>query len=585
MVSHSRMPSWRVCLFLAASLSVLFACRPESTNKQPEVSQSSTAIDTDETETPTRARGESPSTSANWSSLFTEPLILEHVYRNGQDRGVRSILESLGGGVGILDFDNDGRSDICLPGGGDFPGAEQIVGRPTALYQNHTISPTEPLNFKDRSQSSRLDIARFYTHGIAIGDYDNDGFSDLLITGYGGVQQWHNQGDGTFVEVSSDQGLASSRWSSSAAWGDFNSDGNLDLFLVHYVDWSFDKHPKCLAASGELDICPPKDFSGLNDLVFMNRGNERFESVGESMGLATGGKGLGVLLADLNADGRLDAYVANDTTENFVYLNTDGKLQEVGGLSGAAVDDRGIPNGSMGLAGLDFNKDGLLDIWVTNYEEESFALYRNDADGFFVHVSRSAGVTSLGQQFVGFGTAALDVDRDGDQDLLVANGHVILHPRRAPRRQIPLVLENQEGRFRGLRFSPSHYFGQPHEGRGLALADFNQDGNLDVAISHLNEPAVLLANQQTEGSWLKVKLVGTDSNRDAVGASVVLVTAQGEQLRQIVGGGSYLSTHDNMLHWGFASDDEPLELRIRWPNGKSQVLKQLLPAQTYVVVE
>ena len=377
------------------------------------------------------------------------------IFRDGQEAGNFAIIESLGGGVALFDYDADGTLDIFLPGGGRYGGHQEILGLPGALYRNGGDR-----TFLEVTRSAGVHEAPRYSHGTAVGDYDNDGFPDLLVTGYGGLQLFRNHGDGTFEEAARDAGLTDTLWSSSAAWGDLNGDGALDLFVAHYVNWSFDNHPFCAAGNnGQRDVCPPKEFEGLPDVLYFGVGDGTFRDGSAEAGLMPVGKppevsmfdcdkGLGVLLADVDLDGDLDIYVANDTVPKFLYRNRgNGVFDEVGSQSGTALSDTATADGSMGLDIGDFNNDGLPDLWVANYERESLALYRNDGNCQFLHVSRSAGVTAVGSLFVSFGTLFLDFDRDGDEDIFVTNGHVIRYPVNAPLKQVPLLFENRGGRF------------------------------------------------------------------------------------------------------------------------------------------
>ncbi|MSR58487.1 MAG: VCBS repeat-containing protein, partial [Planctomycetaceae bacterium] len=361
-------------------------------------------------------------------------------FRDGQEAGHFAIIESLGGGVALFDYDADGTLDLFLPGGGRYGANNEILGLPGALYRNGGDR-----SFLDVTRLAGVDLAPHYSHGTAVGDYDNDGFPDLLVTGYGGLQLYRNQGDGTFEEAAREAALNDPLWSSSAAWGDLNGDGVLDLFVAHYVNWSFDNHPFCPAGNDDQrDVCPPKKFEGLPDVLYFGVGDGTFRDGSAEAGLMHAGKsaevsmfdsdkGLGVLLADVDLDGDLDIYVANDTVPKFLYRNRgNGVFDEVGGQSGAALSDTATSDGSMGLDIGDFNNDGLPDLWVANYERESLALYRNEGDCQFLHVSRSAGVTAVGSLFVSFGTLFLDFDRDGDEDIFVTNGHVIRYPVNAP---------------------------------------------------------------------------------------------------------------------------------------------------------
>ena len=498
-------------------------------------------------------------------------------YENGENAEVLSIVESLGGGVGILDFDQDGRLDIALTGGGQF--ADQSTsGLPNSLFQN------QGAKFRSIAGKASFNDCEFYSHGVCAGDYDNDGFRDLLITGYRGLALFKNMGDGTFLRQVAEGFPSQPLWCSSAAWGDFNRDGYLDLYIARYVNWSFENHPICSSSkNGQRDICPPKSFEPLPDMLLYSDGKAGYIDVSKESGLRSDGKGLGVLTADVDNDGDLDIYVANDTTDNFLYLNDGvGKFEEVGLKHGVAVDDRALPNGSMGIAVCDYDQNGWMDLWVANYEREAFALYQNQGQGQFTHVSRRTGVTSLGGTFVGFGIESVDLDMDGIQEVVVANGHVIRYPSAAPRKQLPLLLSQANGRFTREGFPKGNYFARPQEGRGLGTGDLNGDGRRDIVISHLNSPVGLLINRTpTNNTAIAVRLIGTCSNRDAIGTRVAIECGQQRIVQQITGGGSYLSTSDNAIqvpigsnrhakmtiYWANSKDVQTVDLEVSDPNG------------------
>lgn len=488
------------------------------------------------------------------------------VARNGQEAGHLAILETLGAGVALVDFDADGTLDIFAIGGGQFDQTPAPVGLPTGLFRQ-----VEPWRFEDRADRAGCRAVPFYAHGAAVADFDNDGFRDILVTGYHGLELFQNLGDGTFIPVAHRAGLTSDRWSTSAAWADINGDGMLDLYVVNYVDWSFAKHPEC-DFFGKRDVCAPKSFEAQSDVLWLSRGDGSFEDFSERAGLQSGGKGLAVLAADLDVDGDVDLYVANDTTPNLFYRNDGaGHFTEVGIRSGTALGEGGEADGSMGVDVCDFNLDGLPDLWVSNYENQTYALYRNDGHGLFQHVSSVSGISAVGRLFVGFGTAAADFDLDGDEDLIATNGHVMRTTSIAPHLQRALLFENLGGgHFREVAETAGSFFGAGHMGRGLAVGDLDGDGDVDVVISHMNEPLAVLENRSTgKLTATTVRLIGSKSARDAVGARL-LVPLEGQQqtVRLVKSGGSYLSTSSYDIA-GLATS-APQSLRVAWPSSNQE---------------
>jgi hypothetical protein len=428
----------------------------------------------------------------------------------------------------------------------------------------------------------------YYSHGAAAADFNNDGFPDVLVTGYGGLTLFVNQGDGTFIESARAALLVDPSWSTSAAWGDVDQDGNLDLYVAHYVNWSFENDPPCHSSSGRRDWCSPQSFEGLTDALFVSSGDGTFRNVSREYGLRDGGKGLGVVIADVDLDHDLDVYVANDATPNFLYRNDGpGRWNEIGISSGTGLDKSGMPDGSMGVDVGDFNGDGRVDLWVVNFEQETFALYQNLGQDVFLHATESVGLAAEAGLYVGWGTALADFDLDGDLDLIVANGHAFQNPVHTPRRQLALVFENlEQKRFAKVAAAPGSYLAAAHDGRGLALCDVNQDGAPDVVVSHLNEAATLLRNHAPAGRrWIGLKLIGRYSARDSVGAIVRVKLGQHEQVAQVKGGGSYLSTSDPRLVFGLRDASVVESIVIEWPSGIQQSVRGIAADQYLTIVE
>jgi hypothetical protein len=502
--------------------------------------------------------------------------------RNGEEADQYTILESLGSGVGLIDYDGDGLLDIFLAGGGYFDGPDkkQIKGHPCKLYKN-----LGHCKFRDVTKEVGLDMPWFYTHGVAVADYDRDGWPDLLVTGYGRLALFHNEPDGKggrrFVEVTHAAGLDENLWSTSAAWADLDGDGFPDLYVCHYVDWSFEKNPICGSQSARAprDICAPPTFGGQPHRLYRNNRNGTFADVSREAGLhfpPAKGKGLGVLIVDVNDDRRPDVFAVNDTEDNLLYFNRgkrgELRLEEKGIDSCVARDDHGLPDGSMGVDAADYDGSGRPSLWVVNYEMEHHGLYRNLGDGLFRYASHVAGIAALGRGYVGFGTGFLDMDGDGWEDLFTANGHVLRHPARTTRRQRPVLLRNGgDGKFTDVSAGQGPYFTTEHLGRGVAVGDLDNDGRADLVISHLNEPVVVLRGEPLGAGqhWLGVELLGRD-HADVVGAKLVLELGERRLTRFTKGGGSYLSSGDRRVLFGLGLAAAVGRLTVFWPSGEEQ---------------
>ncbi len=531
---------------------------------------------------PARVSGSPPATSPPQASATSEPepygpfrftdvtdsARVDHAYRNGEEAGLYAILESLGGGAGLLDFDGDGRLDLFLTGGGRFEGSDPdiaIRGWPDRLYRNEG-----GWRFRDVTAEVGLGGEGHYGHGCAAGDYDNDGDPDLLVTAYQGVTLYRNEAGRRFVDVTDNAGLRAPGWATAAAWADVDGDGRLDLYVVRYVAWSPAHNPPCrYQSSGELDVCAPSVFEGLSDSLYRNEGDGHFTDVSRAAGLAEGGKGLGVVACDLDGDRDVDLYVANDTTPNFLYLNRgDGTLEEVGVASGAGLGVEGIPTGSMGVDAGDFDGDGDFDLWVSNYEGETNELYRNDGSALFTPVGLATGLAATSRPKVGWGTGLVDFDNDGRLDVMVVNGHLMHRLPGTPMPQHPFLFRQEPGgRFADVGRGAGPYFAAAHQARGCAFGDLDDDGDTDAVVVHQNRRVALLRNDSQAGFSLRLRLEGRRSNRSAIGA-VVAVSAGGRTMtRPVIGGGSYLSQSDLRLRIGLGADRRADLVEVRWPSG------------------
>ena len=491
-------------------------------------------------------------------------------YENGEQAGRYAILETLGGGVGLFDYDRDGRPDLWCVGGGQFSGqTSDPTGLPCALFRNRGT------RFDPVTVAAGINAPNHYQHGVAAADFDHDGLVDALVTGFGGLQLWHNLGDGTFEDVTATTGLnADTRWSSSAAWGDFSQDGHLDLYVTHYVNWSKANDPPCYTHGDLREVCSPLVFEGVSDSVFEADGFGGFRDRSTEVGLVEGGKGMSALVADLDLDGDVDVYVGNDTTPKFLYENVNGQLRERGLISGVSLSKLGAAEGSMGTDLGDFDLDGLPDLWVANFEDETFGLYKNLGGMQFEHVSHETGLDRIGQAYVGWGVVFGDWNLDGDEDVFVSNGHVVRHAHKAPVKQLPVLMENLAGQqFQNVAEVSGAYFRTAHPGRGAAAGDLDLDGDLDLVVSHVNQPVAVLENQGPQVSRsITVELTGTKSPRWAIGTVVRLITTQSSQIRQWRGGGSFASTGDSRLLFGLPPGQNPVRLEISWPSGLHETI-------------
>ena len=507
------------------------------------------------------------------------------------------LVETMGGGVALLDYDNDGRLDIFFTNGAkiDDPMPDgKLPDKSDPKFSNRLYHQSSNGTFTDVTEKAGLTgiPQNHYDMGVAVGDYDNDGFEDMYVTGFGGNTLYHNNGDGTFTDVTKKAGVAASGWNTSAGFLDYDNDGKLDLFVTRYVDWTFKTNRYCGEEKpGYRAYCHPDNYEGVTSILYHNDGNGTFTDVSEKAGIAKSiGKGLGVSFADYDGDGFTDIFVANDSVQCFLFHNNgNGTFSEVGLFKGVGYNEDGKTFAGMGTDFSDYDNDGLPDVIVTDLSNERYMLFRNNGDGSFRDVTNQSGVGGATLAFAGWSTRFFDYDNDGWKDLFVAQSHVMdTIEKTAPNlryMQPPLLLRNQAGHF--SRVSPGEAFRKEWAGRGAAFGDLDNDGDVDVVVSNAGQYAYVLRNDGgNRNQWLGIATIGTKSNRDGIGARVKVVSASGlTQYFTVNTAVGYLSASDKRLVVGLASDVTAKLVEIRWPSGTIQRLENVKAGQFLRVTE
>lgn len=503
------------------------------------------------------------------------------------------LIETMGSGVGLFDCDNDGRLDLFLVNGAPYsdPTPKGFIPQKTGPeYWNRMYHQKADGTFEDITEKAGLQGVG-YGMGVAVADYDNDGYEDLFVTAYGGNRLYHNNGNCTFTDVTDKAGVAGGGWSSSAAWVDLDNDGLLDLVVDRYVTWDWEDVWCGEHREGYRGYCHPDVFQPITMLVYHNDGKGHFSEEAQKLGLDKPAKALGVAFADYDRDGRVDIFVANDSMPEFLFhQKKDGTFEEVGLETGAAVNAEGQTYAGMGVDFADYDNDGWPDIIVDDLANQRYALYQNNRDGTFNYASNESGIGAMTLLHSGWSLRFLDYDNDGWKDLLVAQGHDLdtiekINPQFHYRE--PMLLARNAGqKFQDVSSISGAIFHEAWVGRGMAIGDIDNDGRIDAVVTTNGGPAHVLLNQtEQSGHWITLRLIGHKSNRDGIGAVVQIKTPRGKQWATVTTSSGYLSASDPRVHFGLGDTSVASCMEIRWPSGIVQTLKEVKADQQIEVNE
>ncbi|WP_109486219.1 CRTAC1 family protein [Occallatibacter savannae] len=530
--------------------------------------------------------GTAPAPSVRFVDIHNSAGI--HFVQDSTETEEKYYLETMGTGVAFLDYDQDGLLDIYLVQSGATDAYKPAHPLRSALYRNNGDG-----TFTDVTEKAHVGGEGHYGQGVAIGDFDNDGYPDIYVTGYGSAILYHNNGDGTFTDVTAGAGVADKEnWSTSAGWFDYDKDGWLDLVVTNYIDWSPKNNLWCGEHKpGYRSYCNPNNYRGQKTTLYHNNHDGTFTDVSEKSGVAKPeSKGMSMVLADLNNDGWPDIAVANDTWPNFLFENNhDGTFNDVSLISGLAASEDGRYEAGMGIDAADVDGDGNLDIYITHLDFELNRLYHNNGDGTFSDATYSSGIGNKAILLSGVAAKFMDYDNDGWPDILQANGamldNVQLYHSLVTYKEPLLMFRNLgRGKFEKVSDSLGPDFNRPMVGRGLATADFLNDGQVGIAVNCRGEEPLLLKNEGTPNHWAEILLIGTKSNRDGTGSVLKLATGGVTQVDQAKGGTSYMSASDPRIHFGLGKRSRIDSLQITWPSGQVDKLTNV-PIDSIVAVK
>jgi enediyne biosynthesis protein E4 len=501
----------------------------------------------------------------------------------GSPTSQKYLLETMGGGVAIFDFDNDGRMDLFFTNGAllkDPMPKAQMPEKTESRFWNRLYRQKGDGSFEDVTERAGLKGDGF-SMGVAAADYDNDQYVDLCVTGYGNNHLYHNNGDGTFSDLTKKLGINGSGWSTSAGWIDYDRDGRLDLFVARYVDWDFEKGSLVCGdpRPGFHAYCHPDNFKGMTNLLYHQKPDGTFDDVTIKAGLGDPrGKGLGVAFADFDNDGWPDFFVANDSVRQSLYHNKgDGTFEDIAIMAGAGYDENGKTFAGMGVDCADYDNDGWPDVVITALSNETYPLFHNNGDLSFTWATNSTAVGQISLLYSGWGTRFIDADNDGQRDIFVAQSHVLDTVERSTSylkyKQSLLLMRNSGRGFMNVSATAGPAFNVPIAARGAAFGDLNNDGQVDAVVGVLNDAPLVLRNDGTTNHWVGISLAGTKSNRQGIGARVVVLDSVGhKQIFDVSTAGSYLSSNDPRVIAGLGDASGVKSIEVRWPSGRVQTI-------------